>query len=234
MAPSPCATALPTSSLATIDMSVTSPSPRRRAKKRVSSRRAIDGAAGWRGSGMSSCAWVGGSRRSRGYHGASTTAVGQRVVCGSLRRYAWHKSLRFSLSALDRKRSSSEPGDGHGMSPDDAPLDGPALTTAISAAMVDLYGRHYRHERTSASTYINDNVVVCILEDILSTEEYAQVAAGDTETVIDGRVAFQTETEDQFTHEVERLTRRRVVAFMSANQTTPGIACELFYLDAAP
>jgi hypothetical protein len=30
------------------------------------------------------------------------------------------------------------------------------------------------------------------------------------------------------------MTHRRVVAFMSANQTTPGVACELFLLDAAP
>lgn len=29
---------------------------------------------------------------------------------------------------------------------------------------------------------------------------------------------------------IERLTARRVVAFLSANQTTPGVACELFFL----
>ena len=120
------------------------------------------------------------------------------------------------------------------MRPDNAPLDGPALTTAISAAMVDLYGRHYGHARTTASTYINDNVVVCILEGILSAAEDAQIAAGDSGGVIDRRVAFQTRTEDQFTKAIERLTRRQVVAFMSANQTSPGIACELFYLDAPP
>jgi hypothetical protein len=52
--------------------------------------------------------------------------------------------------------------------------------------------------------------------------------------VIDGRVAFQTDTEDEFTHAIQRLTHRRVIAFMSANQTNPGVACELFLLDAAP
>ena len=46
-------------------------------------------------------------------------------------------------------------------------LDGDALTEAISASMVDLYARHYGHDRTTGTTYINDNVVVCILEDIL-------------------------------------------------------------------
>lgn len=35
--------------------------------------------------------------------------------------------------------------------------------------MIDLYARHYGHERTTGTTgttYINENVVVCVLEDI--------------------------------------------------------------------
>lgn len=70
-------------------------------------------------------------------------------------------------------------------------------------------------------------------EDNLTLVEHldAQIAAGRRGAVIDGRVAFQTETEDEFTAEIERLRRRRVVAFMSANQTNPGVACELFFLE---
>ena len=48
---------------------------------------------------------------------------------------------------------------------------GEDLTGAISAAMVRLYAEVYGHDRTTASTYINDNVVVCILEDILTSSE---------------------------------------------------------------
>ena len=113
-------------------------------------------------------------------------------------------------------------------------LEGVALTEAISASMVDLYARHYGHDRTTGTTYINDNVVVCVLEDILSTDESSQIAAGAGSDVIDGRVAFQEGMQDEFTAEIERLTRRRVTAFMSANQTTPGVACELFFLEAPP
>ena len=50
----------------------------------------------------------------------------------------------------------------------------------------------------------------------------------------DGRSAipsFQADREEDFSAAVERLTLRRVVAFMSANQTAPGIACEMFFLD---
>ena len=105
------------------------------------------------------------------------------------------------------------------------------LTDAISAAILELYGRVYGHDRTIATTYINGDVVVCILERILTTEETRLVAEGADREVIDGRVAFQTDSEDEFTAAVERLTRRRVVAFMSANQTSPGMASELFFLE---
>jgi uncharacterized protein YbcI len=96
--------------------------------------------------------------------------------------------------------------------------------------MVTLYAEVYGHDRTTASTYINDNVVVCILEHILTSSEQELVAAGSGNEVIDGRVAFQADREDDFSAAVERLTLRRVVAFMSANQTSPGIACEMFFL----
>ena len=112
--------------------------------------------------------------------------------------------------------------------------DGPALTELISAAMVELYATFYAHDRTTAVTYINDKIVVCVLENILTEREDVLVAAGAGGQVIDGRVAFQTDTEDEFTAAIERLTHRHVVAFLSANQTRPGVACELFFLDAAP
>ncbi len=115
-----------------------------------------------------------------------------------------------------------------------AALEGDELTRAISASMVQLYALHYGHDRTTGTTYINDNVVVCVLEDILSTDESALVADGGSDEVIDGRVAFQTGMQDEFTAEIERLTRRRVTAFLSANQTVPGVAAELFFLERPP
>ena len=108
------------------------------------------------------------------------------------------------------------------------------LNRAISAAMVELYAIFYEHDRTTATTYINDNIVVCVLEHILTAGEDTLIADGGSGEVIDGRVAFQTDSEDEFTAAIERLTNRHVTAFLSANQTAPGVACELFFLDAAP
>ncbi len=115
----------------------------------------------------------------------------------------------------------------------DARPESRELTEAISAAMVELYAEFYGHDRTVATTYVNDNIVVCVLENILTEGEDALIVKGERGKVIDGRVAFQTDTEDEFTAAVERLTHRRVVAFLSANQTTPGLACELFFLEPA-
>ena len=100
--------------------------------------------------------------------------------------------------------------------------------------MVELYAEFYGHDRTTATTYINDNVVVCVLENILSVGEADEIAAGRSDGVIDGRVAFQNGNEDEFTDAIEGLTRRKVTAFLSANQTAPGVACELFFLEAPP
>ena len=108
------------------------------------------------------------------------------------------------------------------------------LTESISEAIAALYASAYGHDRATATTYINDNVVVCVLEQILTEDEDTLIAQGERGEVIDGRVAFQTDTQDEFTAAVERLTHRRVTAFLSANQTTPGVACELFFLDASP
>jgi hypothetical protein len=73
-----------------------------------------------------------------------------------------------------------------------------------------------------------------VLESIVTKEEDVLIAAGSRGEVIDGRVAFQTETQDELTCAVERLAKRNVAAFLSANHTTPGVACELFFLVASP
>ena len=114
------------------------------------------------------------------------------------------------------------------------PTEDSHLTRSISDAIVALYAAFYGHDRATATTYINDNVVVCVLESILTADEDRKIANGERGEVIDGRVAFQTDTEDEFTAAIERLTHRRVTAFLSANQTAPGVACELFFLDASP
>src|SRR4028118_2236289 len=99
----------------------------------------------------------------------------------------------------------ASPLDGADAGPHPVPRrESPGLLGAISTAIVALYARVYGHDRTTATTYINDNVVVCVLENILSAQEIDDLAAGGQESVLDGRVAFQVGMEDEFTDAVER------------------------------
>src|SRR4051812_24386562 len=97
--------------------------------------------------------------------------------------------------------------------------------------MLELYARVYGRGTTRARTFIEGDVVVCVLEDMLTADELRLVARGSSREVIDARVAFQEYAEDEFSAAVEHLTGQPVVAFLSANQTNPAIACELFFLE---
>lgn len=111
-------------------------------------------------------------------------------------------------------------------------LTGEALLEAISSELLVLYGHHYGRTPTRARTYLNDNVLVCVLqEDLLGPAEIEAVRFGADEHALNGRMAFQREHQAEFTAMVERLTGRRVDTFLSANQTRPGVAAELFILD---
>jgi anti-anti-sigma factor len=116
----------------------------------------------------------------------------------------------------------------------DTPTPGAELKVAISAAMVELHSAFYGHDHMTATTHFNDKIVVCVLENTLIEGDESTAPDGAGGEPIDARVAFQADTEDEFCAAIERLTHRRVLAFTSQDQTTPGVARELFFLDAAP
>jgi uncharacterized protein YbcI len=161
----------------------------------------------------------------------ATAALRHAYGSASLPAYSEARDDALASPLLMSACLTTEPGETEALVPGVRTRpSGEDLTGAISAAIVELYAEVYGHNRTTASTYINDNVVVCILENILTNAEQELVVTGHEREVIDGRIAFQADREDRFSAAIERLTQRRVVAFMSANQTSPGIACELFFL----
>ena len=111
------------------------------------------------------------------------------------------------------------------------PSDPQSVAAQISRSMEDLYASYYGHPRSKAITYINGKTVLCMVEDSKSEGESAEIDRGEASGVIDRRVAFQENQEDAFTEEVERITDRKVIAFMSANQENLTFAAELFVLD---
>lgn len=109
---------------------------------------------------------------------------------------------------------------------------GKHVLEAISSGLLLIYGDHYGRAPNRARTYLNDNVLVCVLqEDLLVASEVEAVGRGDDELVLSARIAFQREHQAEFIAVVERVMGRHVNAFLSANQTRPGVAAELFILD---
>ena len=97
---------------------------------------------------------------------------------------------------------------------------------------MELYGSNFDPTRTRATTYVNDNVVICIVENLPIADELRDAGAQEmaAAAALAGRVAFQRQHENEFIATVEALTVRSVVGFMSANQTSTGVAAELFFL----
>ncbi len=110
------------------------------------------------------------------------------------------------------------------------PMDG-ALRSAISQAIVRLHAEHYGKGATQAKTYVWDNLVVCVLRDVLTTAERTLVQVDRADTVREVRTAFQSTMAQTFRAEIERLTGRRVHSFMSQVDPAGGLGVEVFVLE---
>jgi uncharacterized protein YbcI len=111
-------------------------------------------------------------------------------------------------------------------------LDG-ALRSAISQAIVSIHAERYGKGATQAKTYVWDNLVVCVLRDVLTTAERTLVEAGRTDAVRDVRSTFQASMEQTFRSEIERLTGRGVQSFMSQVDPVGELAVQVFLLEPA-
>ncbi len=118
------------------------------------------------------------------------------------------------------------------MSRTSARSDERELATAISAAILELDPRTDGRRRTTATTYLDENIVLCVLESNWGEEQDATVAGESCAEVIDRSDALETAARAEFTRAVERLTHRHVRASKSS-RTRAGVAYELFLLDFA-
>ena len=105
------------------------------------------------------------------------------------------------------------------------------LATAISAAILELDASSIGRPCATATTYLDENIVLCVLESSSTAEKDAQIS-GSCAEVIDRTDASRTAAKADFTGAVERLTHRRVRAAKNS-RTKPGVACLLFLLDSA-
>ena len=113
-------------------------------------------------------------------------------------------------------------------------FDGPAeanLNREISRALITLVRDFTGRGPKRARTTINGTLIVCLLEDFLTKGESTLVEKGHQDAVVAMRYRFQQAMSVDAISEVERLTGRKVTAFMSTNHIDPDLAAEIFILD---
>jgi len=115
---------------------------------------------------------------------------------------------------------------------DQAPLKGGELNAAITSALVGIHTRHLGRGPRRASTFHYGHVLVTLMHDVLTPAEQSLTRMNQSEAVDRIRHLFQETMEADFRAAVERLTGRKVLAFISGNHIQPDIAAELFIMDA--
>ena len=113
------------------------------------------------------------------------------------------------------------------------PTDG-QVAAAISTAVVHALGEYTGRGPTKARTYVNRDVITVLLRDTLTKAERRLVSDGNAPTVLQTREIFQQMMREELVASVEDLTRRTVMAFMSANHIDPDIGVETFVLEPEP
>jgi uncharacterized protein YbcI len=108
------------------------------------------------------------------------------------------------------------------------------LNAALTSAVVGIHTKHLGRGPSSASTFQNDNVVTVLMRDVMTQVEKKIALTGNGHAVSSMRQLYQDTMRTEFTEAVERLTGRKVIAFISGNHVEPDIAVEMFILDASP
>lgn len=115
---------------------------------------------------------------------------------------------------------------------DEGSLRGGELNAAITSALVGIHTQYLGRGPKSASTSYHGHVLVTLMHDVLTAAERSLARSGGIDAVNHMRQLFQATMEPDFREAVERLTGRKVLAFISGNHLDPDIAAELFILDS--
>jgi uncharacterized protein YbcI len=118
--------------------------------------------------------------------------------------------------------------------PDSANTYGEQLAE-VTNGIVQLFSEYYGRGPTKAKSYILDErIVVCVLENTMTTVEQTLVKNGDKDMVRQVRLTFQEAMADEFKGVVERALGRRVAGYHSQLTMEPDIGFEFFVLEDSP
>lgn len=104
-----------------------------------------------------------------------------------------------------------------------------AAIDAISREIADIHARGHGHTPTTAKVVWNEDVVVCVLDGVLTEAEWELVENGRFEWMRSERLARHEPLAPSFRALIETLTRRPVRAYMT--EVGPeNVAFEVFIL----
>ncbi len=113
---------------------------------------------------------------------------------------------------------------------DERPAGG-TLNAAVARAIVRYSARQFGRGPTKAQAFYHDNIMVIVLEDLLTQAERSLLTGGQADAVERTRRAFQELMRPYLRSTIERLTGCTVRAFLSANHLDPDVGAELLVLD---
>ena len=109
------------------------------------------------------------------------------------------------------------------------PFTGDALLEAVSEAMAALHERYHQRRPEAVKTQLmGDELLACVMGGVYTEVEKTMIELQRQAVVQDTRSAFQIAMEHKFISEVERLSGRRVTAFLSNSHVGPDLEIELF------
>jgi uncharacterized protein YbcI len=120
------------------------------------------------------------------------------------------------------------------MSAPQSPTIDDELLAAVTRSMVVLHERyHHRKPVTAKTQLLGDDLLVCVLGGVYTDVEKTLIELQHSTTVQETRSEFQIAMQRKFVDEVERLTGRSVLAFISNSHVGPDLEIELFMLGPA-
>lgn len=107
-----------------------------------------------------------------------------------------------------------------------------SIRAEISREMVRLYKELFGRGPTRARTeFAGPDIIICSLENTFTPAERSLAEMGEHQRLRDTRLYFQSATSSKFREIVERLTGRRVRAFISGLDANVDVCSEIFYLE---
>jgi uncharacterized protein YbcI len=110
-------------------------------------------------------------------------------------------------------------------------LGGDKLLDEINKRIVALMREHYGRAPIKAKTYVLDNLVVCVLMGGLTAIEKTMVEGGERKRVLELRRDMQRVMKARYSQTIEKLTGRKVIAFLSEAHVEPDLTLGIFALD---